>query len=199
MAAVSQERLTRHELSWLLAQEARGAAKALRDEVVKVQRFSDPPPAPVETTLDALDGAIEMLSALNKGAKSAATGRRGRIDLAALVYEVAPTARIAIEPGAGTEVFGDEADLRRMLHLLVTQASAGASQSEVRIRRQGDSVKISVDLGPDVAATGELERRWLSRMATRHGGHFELDGGTQTIRLQADGASDQREVFELRQ
>lgn len=201
MTLVSQERLTRHELSWLLAQEARGAAKALRDEVVKVQRapFSDPPPAPVETTLDALDGAIEMLSALNKGAKSAATGRRGRIDLAALVYEVAPTARIAIEPGAGTEVFGDEADLRRMLHLLVTQASAGASQSEVRIRRQGDSVKISVDLGPDVAATGELERRWLSRMATRHGGHFELDGGTQTILLQADGASDQREVFELRQ
>jgi signal transduction histidine kinase len=69
----------------------------------------------------------------------------------------------------------------------------------VRIRRQDDWVRISVDLGPDVAATGELERRWLSRMATRHGGWFELEGGTQSILLQADGASDQREVHELRQ
>ena len=28
---MSQERLTRHEISWLLAQEARGAAQALRE------------------------------------------------------------------------------------------------------------------------------------------------------------------------
>jgi two-component system OmpR family sensor kinase len=195
---VTQERLTRHELSWLLAQEARGAAKTLRDEVVKVHAFSEPAPMPVGTTLDALDDAIEMLSALNTGARGNKP-RRGRIDLAALVYEVAPNARMAIEPGAGTEVFGDEADLRRMVNLLLTQASSGASQPEVHIRRQDDSVRISVDLGPEVAATGELERRWLSRMATRHGGRFELEGGTQSIFLQADGASDQREVHELRQ
>jgi signal transduction histidine kinase len=195
---VSQERLTRHELTWLLAQEARGAAKTLRDEVVRVRPgASEPAPEPVETTLDALDDAIEMLSALNTGSRGS-KARRGRIDLAALLFEVAPNARIAIEPGAGTEVFGDEADLRRMVNLLVTQAAAGGSQAEVHIRRQGDWVRISVDLGPDVAAIGELERRWLSRMATRHGGWFELEGGTQSILLQADGASDQREVTELR-
>ncbi|MGC4091344.1 MAG: hypothetical protein QM756_26390 [Polyangiaceae bacterium] len=82
-----------------------------------------------------------------------------------------------------------------MVNLLVTQAG---SHAVVHIRRQRDWVRISVDLGPDVAAIGELERRWLSRMATRHGGSFELDGGTQSILLQADGASDQREVHELR-
>jgi signal transduction histidine kinase len=49
-----------------------------------------------------------------------------------------------------------------------------------------------------VATTGELEQRWLSRMATRHGGWIELEGGTQSIFLQADGASDKREVTELR-
>lgn len=196
---VSHERLTRHELTWLLAQEARGAAKNLRHEVVKVQRgpMSEPAPAPVETSLDALDDAIEMLSTLNTGSRGG-KARRGRIDLAALVFEAAPNARLAIEPGAGTEVFGDEADLRRMINLLVTQAAAGASQLEVKIRRQGDWVRLSVELGPEVAASGELERRWLSRMATRHGGWFELEGGTQSILLQADGASDQREVHELR-
>ncbi|MFZ5894086.1 MAG: hypothetical protein ACOY0T_23700 [Myxococcota bacterium] len=192
---MSHDRLTRHELTWLLAQEARGAAKTLRDEVVRVRPgASEPAPEPVETTLDALDDAIEMLSELNTGSRGK-KARRGRIDLAALVYEIAPNARIAIEPGAGTEVFGDEADLRRMVNLLVTQAG---SQAVVHIRRHRDWVKISVDLGPDVAAIGELERRWLSRMATRHGGSFELDGGTQSILLQADGAADQREVYELR-
>jgi signal transduction histidine kinase len=35
-------------------------------------------------------------------------------------------------------------------------------------------------------------------MATRHGGWIELEGGTQSIFLQADGASDKREVTELR-
>ena len=195
---MSHERLTRHELTWLLAQEARGAAKSLRDEVVKGQRApSIEPPPPVETTLDALDDAIEMLSTLNTGSRGG-KARRGRIDLAALVYEAAPDARLAIAPGAGTEVFGDEADLRRMINLLVTQAASGGGQTEVRIRRQDDWVRISVELGPEVAASGELERRWLSRMATRHGGWFELEGGTQSILLQADGASDQREVHELR-
>lgn len=199
---VTQERLTRHEITWLLAQEARGAARSLRDEVSSGEKgaltTSEPRLQPVESTLDALDDAIEMLSALNTGHRGK-PARRGRIDLASLLCEIAPNARIAIEPGAGTEVLGEEADLRRMLSVLVTQASAGgADETEVCIRRQGDSIKISVDLGPDVSASGELERRWLARMALRHGGRVELEGGTQSVFLQADGASDQREVTELR-
>jgi two-component system, OmpR family, sensor kinase len=203
---VSQERLTRHEISWLLAQEARGAARALREGVSQLRQgpagdpkiINAPSEAPpVETTLDALDDAISMLSDLNTAARGG-KARRGRIDLAALLMDMAPTTRIAIEPGAGTEVFGDEQDLKRMLNLLVTQAgSAQSGAAEVTIRRQAEWVKISVELGPDAGAQ-ELERRWLSRMATRHGGWVELEGGTQAIFLPADGASDQREVVELR-
>lgn len=152
----------------------------------------------VETTLDALDDAISMLSDLNAGARGAAKARRGRIDLAALLMDLSPNTRLAIEPGAGTEVFGDEQDLRRMLNMLVTQAgSTQGGAAEVKIRRQAEWVKISVELGPDAGAQ-ELERRWLSRMATRHGGWVELEGGTQSIFFPADGASDQREVVELR-
>ncbi len=201
---MSQERLTRQELSWLLAQEARGAAKALREGVSQLKQ---PGPSitasqPVETTLDTLDEAISRLSELQSGAGKAA--RRGRIDLAALLYDLAPGARIAIEPGAGTEVFGEESELRRMLHVLVSQTNSNpavpsaSSSPEVHIRRQEQWVRISVELGPDSSATAELERRWLSRMATRHGGRLELEGGTQSVLLPADGASDQREVVELR-
>src|SRR5688572_15635713 len=202
---VSQERLTRHEISWLLAQEARGAARALREGVSQLRQGPSVPliintpseAPPVETTLDALDDAISMLSELNTATRGA-KARRGRIDLAALLMDLAPDTRMAIEPGAGTEVFGDEQDLRRMLNLLVTQAgSAQAGAAEVTIRRQAEWVKVSVELGPD-AGSQELERRWLSRMATRHGGWVELEGGTQAIFLPADGASDQREVVELR-
>lgn len=198
---MSHERLTRHEISWLLAQEARGAAKALRNELQPQRLDSRPTGAPVETTLDALDDTIDMLAQLNSGTRG--KGRRGRIDLAALLYEVAPAARLSIEPGAGTEVFGEEGELRRMLNLLVTQANATAgsvpsAETVVTICRQGDFVRISVELGPDTSAAGELERRWLSRMAMRHGGRVELEGGTQSIYLQADGAADQREVTELR-
>ncbi len=204
---VSQERLTRHEISWLLAQEARGAARALREGVSQLRQAPGPEtriinvtgdgPA-VETTLDALDDAISMLSDLNTGARGATKARRGRIDLAALLMDLSPNTRLAIEPGAGTEVFGDEQDLRRMLNMLVTQAgSTQGGAAEVKIRRQAEWVKISVELGPDAGAQ-ELERRWLSRMATRHGGWVELEGGTQSIFLPADGASDQREVVELR-
>lgn len=159
-------------------------------------------PPPVETTLDVLDDAISMLSALESG--PAGAGRRGRIDLAALLVSIVPNARIAIEPGAGTEVFGEENDLKRMLHLLVGPSSVSASETpdnaspEVHIRREGDWIRISVLLGPDISASDDLERRWLSRMATRHGGRLELEGGMQSIVLPADAASDQREVAELR-
>jgi len=106
-----------------------------------------------------------------------------------------------MEPGAGTEVFGEESDLARMLHLLVGQTpteSADSASPEVHIRRQEDWVRVSVALGPDTSATADLERRGLSRMAVRHGGRLELEGGMQAVLLPADGASDQREVVELR-
>jgi len=214
LITVSKDRLTRHELSWLLAQEARGAAHALREGVSQLKQPAPAKPGPeimilgglvtdsmppVESNLDALEDAINMLSALNSGARG--KKRRGRIDLAALLYEVAPNARIAIEPGAGTEVNGEESDMRRMFHMLVNQDSSPnglGGPSEVEIRRQGEWVKIAVQLGPDTAAADDVERRWLSRMATRYGGRVELEGGTQSIFLPADGASDQREVVELR-
>jgi two-component system, OmpR family, sensor kinase len=81
---VSQERLTRHEISWLLAQEARGAARALREGVSQLRQgpgaepriIQAPADAPaVETTLDALDDAITMLSDLNTGARRALAAR----------------------------------------------------------------------------------------------------------------------------
>jgi len=68
----------------------------------------------------------------------------------------------------------------------------------VRIRRESDWIRISVDLGPDVSASTELERRWLSRMATRMGGRLELEGGTMALVLPADASNDQSEVADLR-
>lgn len=203
-------RLTRQELGWLLAQEARGAAKILRQDVTLL---SQPPPADlaalvpqpeirVSSTLDALEDAIGMLSELESGPGSKGA-RRGRIDLAALLWEIAPTATISIEPGAGTEVFGEEADLRRILHVLVLLSnSTGGGQevasSPIRIRREGDWIRIGVDLGPDVSASTVLERRWLSRMATQMGGHLDLEGGSMALLLPADASTDQSEVADLR-
>jgi signal transduction histidine kinase len=150
-------------------------------------------------TLDALDGAIEGLTELESSPQP--RGRRGRIDLASLAYECAPGARIVMEPGAGTEVFGDEGELRRMVHVLVRQSPGAADDAnppEVHIRRQDDYVKITVPLGPDRSATTELERRWLSRMALQLGGQLELEGGVESVLLPADGAAEQREVQQLR-
>jgi hypothetical protein len=118
---VTSGRLSRNELGWLLAQEARGAAKTLRENVTLL---TQPPPPNIEpkivgrtevhleSTLNALDDAINLISELETGPSS--RGRRGRIDLAALLYEIAPNARIAIQPGAGTEVYGEESELRRL-------------------------------------------------------------------------------------
>ena len=60
-----------------------------------------------------------MLASLN--GHSAVRGRRGKIDLAALLWEVAPEARVQIEMGEGTTVFGDESELKRMLFVLLGQ------------------------------------------------------------------------------
>lgn len=202
-------RLTRQELGWLLAQEARGAAKMLRKDVTLLTQ--PPPAAPqappqtpdvrVETTLNALDGAIDLLSELESGPP--VPKRRGRIELVALIMELSPGAQISFEPGAGTEVAGDESEFRRMLHVLVGQASSAAGGGKdaatgVHVRREGDWVRVTADLGPDVSASSELERRWLSRMAVRLGGHLDLEGGTMSLVLPADAASDQSEMADLR-
>ncbi len=204
---MTSDRLTRNELTWLLAQEARTAAQKLRQGVI----IQDGPPgsirAPeggstvaVETTLNQLDEAVGMLASLH--GHPATRGRRGKIDLAQLLWEVAPEARVQIEMGAGTTVFGDEAELRRMLLLLVGQAgdpaNAKGSSSEVSVRRDKEDVKVSVVLGPDQPATFESERAWLSRMAIRLGGRLELDGAMHTLVLPADVDIQRQELETLK-
>ncbi len=197
------DRLTKNELTWLLAQEARTAAQKLRRGVGMYS--GDELPAPtmtimeegsggVESTLNRLDEAVSMLASLH--GHPVPRGRRGKIDLAALVWEVAPEARVQIEMGEGTTVFGDESELRRMLHVLIGQTgdprTAGASPS-VTIRREGDDIRVGVNLGPD-SSTFTAERGWLARMATRYGGRLQLDGSMQTLVLAADVDMQRREL-----
>jgi len=197
---VSKGRLTRQELGWLLTQEAQGAAERLRTGVQILK--SNPPPAEagaagLDATLDALDDTMKMLSSLHNR-PIRVTGRRGRVDLAALLWEVAPGARAAIEvgstTGSGTEVFGDEAELRRMLQLLVEHGSG--SESQVTIKREGDMVRVAVVLGPDASASAEAERAWLSRMAIRYGGRLDLEGGMEIFSLPADSERIERQTLE---
>src|SRR5580700_4350382 len=178
---MSRGQLTRQELGWLLTQEAQGAAERLRMGV-QVLKSNVPPPREVgesqpgvDATLDALDDAMRMLSSIHK--TPSGRGRRGRIDLASLMWEVAPEARVSIEPGGGTEISGDEAEIRRMMHLLVGHGSGAGSA--VTVRRDKDEVKVSVVLGPDRSGTAETERAWLNRMAIRYGGTYELEGGME--------------------
>jgi hypothetical protein len=195
---VSKGRLTRQELGWLLTQEAQGAAERLRKGVTALTQA---PPAPgvdptgVDETLSALDDTMKMLSSLHAHPVNV-RGRRGRIDLASLLWEVAPEARVSIEPGSGTEVFGDEAELRRMLHVMLGHGSG--SGSGVTVRRGGDEVVISVVLGPDASATAETERAWLARMAVRYGGRYELEGGMEVLALPAEGVEARDDVAKLR-
>ena len=157
----------------------------------------------VEQSLDALDDVMRMLSSLHAkpvgglggAAPPSGRGRRGRIDLAALLWEVAPAAPVSIEPGSGTEVYGDEQELRRMLHVLVGHGSGSGDQ--VTIKREGEDIRIAVVLGPDSSSTADTERAWLARMAVRYGGRHELDGGTEAIVLPAGGAADKVEREQL--
>lgn len=206
---MSKARLTRQELGWLLTQEASGAAERLRLGVQVLKTNAPPPPSAspgaesvdplaqtgLDATLNALDDAMKMLSSLHQR-PSAVRGRRGRIDLAALIWEVAPDARVSIEPGSGTEVFGDEGEIRRMLHVLVGHGTGAGSA--VTIRREGDEVRVGVVLGPDSSATAEAERAWMSRMAIRYGGRYELEGGAEVLSLPADGVSERNEREALR-
>lgn len=193
-------RLTRQELGWLLTQEAQGAAERLR-KGVQVLTKTIPPMADtgtqsaVDDTLAALDDAMGMLSSLHPKPVSA-KGRRGRIDLASLLWEIAPDARVSIEPGSGTEVYGDEGELRRMLHMLVGPGSR--SGSAIVVRRVGEEVRLVIELGPDSSATSESERAWLHRMAIRYGGRYELTGGGEVLALPADKLENRSEEEKLR-
>ncbi len=205
---MTSDRLTRNELAWLLAQEARSAAQKLRQgvmiqqapESVRPEVIDPENPAAVESMLNQLDEAVGMLASLH-GQAATTRGRRGKIDVAALLWEVAPEARVQIEMGDGTTVFGDETELRRMLHLLVGQAGDPANAkgtAEVSVRRDKTEVKVSVVLGPDQSATFETERSWLSRMAVRYGGRVELDGAMQTLVLPADVDIQRQELENLK-
>jgi two-component system OmpR family sensor kinase len=195
---VSKGKLTRQELGWLLTQEAQGAAERLRKGVSALTQAPPPPgvdSSSVDATLSTLDDAMKMLSGLHPRPVTV-RGRRGRIDLASLLWEVAPEARVSIEPGSGTEVFGDESELRRMLHVMLGHSSG--SGSAVAIRREGDEVVVGVALGPDSSTTADTERAWLSRMAIRYGGRYELEGSTEVLGLPADGAEARDDVAMLR-
>ncbi len=198
---MSKGKLTRQELGWLLTQEAQGAAERLRKGVTALTQA---PPAPgassvdtsgVDATLSALDDAMKMLANLHPNPVSV-RGRRGRIDLASLLWEVAPEARVSIEPGSGTEVFGDEAELRRMLHVMLGHGSG--TGSSVTIKRDGDEVVVGVVLGPESSASAEAERAWLSRMAIRYGGRHDLEGSMEIIALPAEGVESRDDVAQLR-
>jgi two-component system, OmpR family, sensor kinase len=199
---VSKGRLTRQELGWLLTQEAQGAAERLRTGMATLTHL---PPAPnlqitpdargVDETLSALDDTMRMLSSLH-AQPTGIRGRRGRIDIASLLWEVAPEARVSIEPGSGTEVFGDEAELRRMFHVMLGHGSG--TGSTVAIRREGDEVVVKVALGADSSATADTERAWLSRMALRYGGRYELEGGTEVLAMPAEGIESRDDLAQLR-
>jgi two-component system, OmpR family, sensor kinase len=206
---VTGDRLTRTELAWLLTQEARSASQKLRQGggiSGPVHESAPPPPVlidegsgGVESTLNRLDEAVSMLASLHGGGMH--RGRRGKIDIAALLWEVAPEAKVQLEMGEGTTVFADEGELRRMLHMLIGQGgdpSSAKGAAEVFVRREGDEVRVGVNLGPDTPATFENERAWLSRMALRYGGRLDLDGSMQTLTLPADVDNHRREIETLR-
>lgn len=213
-----KERLTRSELSWLLTQEARGAAERLRQGVQILTKAPPPPSQPppgserpitlsstgedaheagLESTLDVLDGAMQKLASIY--GPTTQRGRRGRVDLAALLWEVAPDAKVNLAPGAGTEIFGDEAEIRRMLHVFLGASSTGFGGAQVvELKREGDVVRMSVVLGPDTAPVSPAERGWLSRMAIRYGGRYELEGSMQVLIFPAEDAQAKKEIDDLR-
>ena len=197
------DHLTDQELNWLLTQEAKAAAKTLRQGVA---RLSLSPPADtniadtpddIESSLAALDDAMRMLDSLN--ARSDKRSSRGPVDLAALLVDIVPLANLRFEPGSGAEVHGDDADLRRMIQVLAAHAGSmigGPEFPEVTLVREGDEVRVSVALGPEAQSGDGIERAWLERMAARHGGRLELDGGQESLVLPV-GRSQERVELDL--
>jgi two-component system OmpR family sensor kinase len=53
-------------------------------------------------------------------------------------------------------------------------------------------------MGPDSSPTAETERAWLSRMAIRYGGRYELEGATEVLALPAEGVEARDDVAKLR-
>lgn len=193
------------ELAWLLAQEARSAAKKLRQGVgmpsgeESTTAVVEEGSGGVESTLNRLDAAVSALASLHGNAMP--RGRRGKVDIAALVWEVAPEASVQIEMGDGTTVFGDEAELRRMLQVLIGQSGPPTSSKggpDISIRREGDNILVHVGLGSENPATFATERAWLARMATRYGGSIKLDGSSHTLVLPADVDMQRRELESLK-
>jgi len=205
---VTRDGLNKREITWLLAQEARSAAKALRQGIEIRAKESQPPPsvdaptteAPVLDSLTAIDDAMTLLGDLQtrKG-----THRRGRIDVGALLYELSPEATINLDTADGTEIFGEEEGVRRMLQLLLSdsggQTTSNTTGPVIGVKRDGESVKITAELGPDAAHHSALEHRWLNRMALRAGGRLDVSGRAQTLVLPADGAAQEKELAALRQ
>lgn len=203
---MSNGRLSSRELDQLLAKQAEGAARTLQSDISELLDAAeqDRPSANLlltDTGANVLtdssnrDSNPDDFFAGGKGTPEAlrVRSRRGRLDLAALLYEVAPHCRLALETGAGTEVFGNEAELRRTLQLMLMQSPGGTSESElggeVRIKREGDWIRVSVELGPDVGVIDDTQRRWHHRVATKHGGRFEMRGNDQCLLLPADAST----------
>jgi two-component system OmpR family sensor kinase len=204
---VSGDRLTRTELSWLLAQEAKTAAQTLLRGVapghgsVRVAPSTEPKIAENDDALrfsGALANLDEAVTALASLQGHASRGRRGRIDLAALVWEVAPEARVQIDVGPGLVVLGEEGELRRMLHVLMAMGGdpSGIGAAQVHVRREGELVRTSVELGPDHTRGFESETKWLAHMTTRYGGSLAHEGNAIALCLPA--CEDEREVETLR-
>lgn len=185
---MSDSRLTPNELDWLLALEAKEAAKTLKSDLSDLLRQNAPPSSTSGSGARLLLGTLPEFDHLGRT-------RRGRLDLAALLLEIAPHCRLAIEPGSGTELVGNEADLRRALQLMLA-SDPESTEGTVEVRREKDWIRVSVELGPDLGFLHESERRWLHRVAIRHGGRYEVRGATQSLVLPAD-ASAQAEIEAL--
>lgn len=203
---VSNTRISSRELDQLLARQAEGAARSLQSDISELLDAAEQD-RPSANLLLTDTGASVLTDSGSRDSNpddflSAGTGstesprvrpRRGRLDLAAVLYEVAPHCRLALDTGAGTEVFGNEAELRRTLQLMLMQSPGGAAEAElrgeVRVTREADWIRVSVELGPDSGVLDETERRWLHRVATKHGGRFELRGNDQCLLLPADAST----------
>ena len=116
----------------------------------------------VESTLNRLDDAVNMLASLH--GHTTTRGRRGKIDLAALVWEVAPEARVQLEMDESTTVFAMlewagapyEAELRPLLHDGTVRANGHPLDHRVRL-----VPGTRMDMGPF-----RLELRYPASMMT---------------------------------